>query len=172
MEDVLNPDHVDQLYNAIFPSNAKYKYRSAGDTFILWLCDDKLLRSCNQNKKEESPATVSHASSFQDIGESEEVVKPSFCFASPDDESDCQEAKGKDADFLQCQRSLPDEEDLSNVVIGDAYDLESQEQDTMSAHDEDNDGWTTVTNKRKQKRKNKFESLQTENEASRGEVTI
>ena len=167
LEDVLNPNHVDQLYNAIFPSNAKYKYRSAGDTFILWLCDDKLLRSCNQSTTEVSPAALSHVSSFQDIGESEDVVKPSFCFASPDDESDCREAKVKDADFLQCQRHLPDEEDLSNVVIGDVYDLESQEQDTMSAHDEDNDGWTTVTNKRKQKRK----SLQTEKEASRERST-
>ena len=231
LEDVLNSDHVDQLYNAIFPSNSKYKYRSAGDTFILWLCDDELLRSSNQNTTEESPTAVSQVSFFQDIGTGEEVVKPSFFFASQDDESDSRGAKAfvkrvplfandppaatdpwaliysdeltsdtteltnndcalkkescvdradevngageetiaieKDADFIQCQRPLPFEEDLSDVVTEEAYDLESVEQDTMGAHDEDNEEWTTVTNKRKQKRKNKFAWLQKENEGSK-----
>ena len=221
LEDVLNPDHLDQLYNAIFPSNAKYKYRSAGDTFILWLCDDEPLRSCNQNTTEESPAAVSDVSSFQDIGASDEGVKPPFFFTSQDDESESRGAKafvkrvpsfandplvatdpwalinaeelssdateftnndcaskkencvdradevngageetiaiGKEADFIQCQRRLQVEENLSNVASGDAYDL--------GAHDEDNDGWTTVTYKRKQNKK--FAWLQTEDEGSK-----
>ena len=51
LEELLHPAHADQLYNAMFPPNVANECRRPGNTFNLWLCDNKLLGSCNQSTK-------------------------------------------------------------------------------------------------------------------------
>ena len=48
VEEMVNPAHAQQLYNAIFPCNVANKSQSPGNTFKLWLCNNKLVGSCNQ----------------------------------------------------------------------------------------------------------------------------
>ncbi|XP_022780981.1 NFX1-type zinc finger-containing protein 1-like [Stylophora pistillata] len=51
LEDLLCPEHVEQLYNAIFPHNAARESRHSGNTFTLWLCSNELINSCNRRTK-------------------------------------------------------------------------------------------------------------------------
>ena len=74
LEEVLNPAHADQLCNAIFPSNVANESRIPANTFQLWLCDNKIVGSCNQTmlartggKTERSP----HGSIPENIGANE-----------------------------------------------------------------------------------------------------
>ena len=48
LENLLNSEHVEQLYNTVFPPNAERECRTPGNTFKLWLCNDKQLDSLNQ----------------------------------------------------------------------------------------------------------------------------
>ena len=50
LEELMNPVHADQFYNAIFPHSVAYKSRSAQNTFILWLCNDESVGTCNRTK--------------------------------------------------------------------------------------------------------------------------
>ncbi|XP_074616880.1 uncharacterized protein LOC141876262 isoform X4 [Acropora palmata] len=50
LEELMNPVHVDQFYNAIFPRSVAYKSRSAKNAFILWLCSDESVGTCNRSK--------------------------------------------------------------------------------------------------------------------------
>ena len=49
LEELLNSAHADQLYNAKFPPEVPNECRTPHNTFMLWLCDDKLVSSCNQS---------------------------------------------------------------------------------------------------------------------------
>ena len=51
LEELFNSEHVEQLYNAIFPHNASNECRNAGNTFKLWLCSNKQIDSCNRQKE-------------------------------------------------------------------------------------------------------------------------
>ncbi|KAL9976038.1 hypothetical protein ACROYT_G013272 [Oculina patagonica] len=51
LEELLNSEHVDQLYNANFPPNVANECRTAGNTFKLWLCNNELVGSHNQSTK-------------------------------------------------------------------------------------------------------------------------
>ena len=48
LEELLNSQHTEQLYTAIFPTNAETEFRTPGTTFKLWLCSNKQMDSCNQ----------------------------------------------------------------------------------------------------------------------------
>ncbi|XP_074616895.1 uncharacterized protein LOC141876266 isoform X2 [Acropora palmata] len=50
LEELMNPVHADQFYNAIFPRSVAYKSRSAKNAFILWLCSDESVGTCNRSK--------------------------------------------------------------------------------------------------------------------------
>ena len=49
LEELMNPVHADQFYNAIFPHFVADKSRSPENTFRLWLGNPKLLDSWNQS---------------------------------------------------------------------------------------------------------------------------
>ena len=49
LEALLSPEHANQLYNAIFPSNVAIECRIPGNTFKLWLCNDERVGSCNKS---------------------------------------------------------------------------------------------------------------------------
>ena len=48
LEDLLNSEHIEQLYNAVFPPNAENECRTPGNTFKLWLCNNRRLDSLNK----------------------------------------------------------------------------------------------------------------------------
>ena len=48
LENLLNSEHVEQLYNAVFPPNAENECRTPGNTFKLWLCNNEQLDFLNQ----------------------------------------------------------------------------------------------------------------------------
>ena len=48
VEELLNPSHLQQLCNAKFPCNVANESRTPENTFKLWLCNNKLVGSCNQ----------------------------------------------------------------------------------------------------------------------------
>ena len=50
LEELMNPVHADQFYNAIFPHSVAYESRRAENTFILWLCNDEVVGTCNRSK--------------------------------------------------------------------------------------------------------------------------
>ena len=54
IEELLHSAHTDQLYNAIFPPHVASECRTPGNTFKLWLCDNKLIGSYNQITKVET----------------------------------------------------------------------------------------------------------------------
>ena len=47
LENLLSSEHVEQLYNAVFPPNAENECRTPGNTFKLWLCNNKQLDFLN-----------------------------------------------------------------------------------------------------------------------------
>ena len=51
LEELMHSAHVEQLWNAIFPSNVANECRMPSNTFKLWLCDNKQVGSCNQRAK-------------------------------------------------------------------------------------------------------------------------
>ena len=51
LEELLNVEHTEQLYTAIFPHNAINECRTPTNTFKLWLCSNKQMNSCNQHSK-------------------------------------------------------------------------------------------------------------------------
>ena len=51
LENLLSSEHVEQLYNAAFPPNAENECRTPGNTFKLWLCNDKQLDSLNKKRQ-------------------------------------------------------------------------------------------------------------------------
>ncbi|XP_078367699.1 uncharacterized protein LOC144651634 isoform X2 [Oculina patagonica] len=48
LEELLNSEHAEQLYSAIFPPNAETECRTPGNTFKLWLCNNKQMDSFNR----------------------------------------------------------------------------------------------------------------------------
>ena len=79
LEEVLSPPHADQLCNAIFPSNVANESRTPANTFQLWLCDNKLVGSCNQNtlaRTEDKTVRSPDGSILEEIGgnENDELV--------------------------------------------------------------------------------------------------
>ncbi|KAJ7385065.1 NFX1-type zinc finger-containing protein 1 [Desmophyllum pertusum] len=51
LEELLNSEHAEQLYNAMFPSNAENECRITSNTFKLWLCSNKQMNSVNRSTK-------------------------------------------------------------------------------------------------------------------------
>ena len=51
LEELLNSEHAEQLYNANFPPNVANECRTAGNTFKLWLCNNQQVGSLNQSTK-------------------------------------------------------------------------------------------------------------------------
>ena len=51
LEELLNSEHAEQLYNANFPPNVASECRTAGNTFKLWLCNNKWVVSLNQSTR-------------------------------------------------------------------------------------------------------------------------
>ena len=50
LENLLCSEHVEQLYNAVFPPNAENECRTPCNTFKLWLCNNERLDYLNQAK--------------------------------------------------------------------------------------------------------------------------
>ena len=48
LEDGMNSRHIDQLYDAFYPSNATINCQNTPNTFKLWLCNDTQLNDLNQ----------------------------------------------------------------------------------------------------------------------------
>ena len=48
LEDGMNSRHTDQLYEAVFPSNATRDCQNTPNTFTLWLCNNSQLNDMNQ----------------------------------------------------------------------------------------------------------------------------
>ena len=48
LEELLNAEYIEQLYNAVFPHNAASECRTPSNTFKLWLCSNKQMNSYNQ----------------------------------------------------------------------------------------------------------------------------
>ena len=71
LEELLNSAHAEKLYKAIFPANVASECRTPGNTFELWLCDNKLMASCNQDmraKIEDQSERNPVGSIFEEIG--------------------------------------------------------------------------------------------------------
>ena len=219
LEELLNPEHADQLYNAVFPPNVENVCQTPGNTLKLWLCDNELLRSCNQSTKAktEDPTRRNPNGSFlQDSAANEVFYDPasfteprddeqnnahdplacatrdaspaenslhscdllasSFATSSgrvnerninrPDDSNSEREDRGKtvyeesdadeetiaierEADMIQHQRRIQGEEELLNVISEEKNDFVSQKQDQAESNDENDDGWITVTYRKK-----------------------
>ncbi|XP_068721845.1 NFX1-type zinc finger-containing protein 1-like [Montipora capricornis] len=52
LEELMSLAHVDQICKAKFPSNVANESRTPANTFTLWLCNDKLVSSCNRSTQE------------------------------------------------------------------------------------------------------------------------
>ena len=52
LEELLNSEHAEQLYNAIFPANAVNECRTPSNTFKLWLCSNKQMDTFNRRTAE------------------------------------------------------------------------------------------------------------------------
>ena len=60
LENLLNSEHVEQLYNAVFPPNAERECRTPGNTFKLWLCKNKRLDSLNKARTRQDGQVLLH----------------------------------------------------------------------------------------------------------------
>ena len=75
LEELLNSAHADKLYNARFPFNVASECTTPGNTFELWLCDNKLVGSCNQEMRanvEDQSERNPDGSIFEEIGANED----------------------------------------------------------------------------------------------------
>ncbi|XP_078367695.1 uncharacterized protein LOC144651630 isoform X2 [Oculina patagonica] len=89
LEELLNSEHVDQLYNANFPPNVANECRTAGNTFKLWLCNNELVGSLNQGTKAKLDRGNKHGDGSvpqdNDAGEDHEVFCDASLLTSPHD---------------------------------------------------------------------------------------
>jgi len=79
LEELLHSVHADQLYNTTFPPNVVSESRTPGNTFILWLCDNQLLNSCNQSTKTKTEVHTERSadgSILEDVGASHDARAP------------------------------------------------------------------------------------------------
>ena len=54
LEELLYPAHAHQLYNTVFPANVAVESRTPRNTFRLWLCDNKMVGSCNRTSSDQA----------------------------------------------------------------------------------------------------------------------
>ena len=128
LENLINSEHVDQLYNAVFPHNAENECRTPGNTFRLWLCNDKQLNSLNNEGKNPPPTSEedqvsSHGDQIQDIKRIEEPQSL---------KDDCNEGtiqEEKDADLIQYQKCIHGDDDILPGMSRQSDDLSFQSQD-------------------------------------------
>ena len=97
LEELLNSEHAEQLYNAIFPANAVNECRTPSNTFKLWLCSNKQMDTFNRRTAEAKKG--GHGGNRQD-GDSE---------AGGDDEV------FYDATFLSAPREVDEGKDNNSL---------------------------------------------------------
>ena len=81
LEDRMDSRHTDQLYNAVFPSNARTKCQTIGNTFQLWLCNNKKLNEMNQHTSRESESVECIEGSIMSVKDGNEVNSHVLCDA-------------------------------------------------------------------------------------------
>ncbi|KAJ7385050.1 NFX1-type zinc finger-containing protein 1 [Desmophyllum pertusum] len=84
LEELLNSEHTEQLYNAIFPDNATHECRTPGNTFKLWLCSNKQMDSLNRISKAETKDQVEkRQDGDNDEGGNDYVFNDATLFTAP-----------------------------------------------------------------------------------------
>jgi len=86
LENLLDSEHAQQLYDAIFPPNAENECRTPDNAFKLWLCGNKQMDSFNRPMVEQA-RTRQGGSVLQDndVGEDHKIYYYATLLAAPHD---------------------------------------------------------------------------------------
>ena len=90
LENLLDSEHAEQLYSAIFPPNAENECRTPDNAFKLWLCGNKQMDSFNRptvEQTEEQGRTRQGGSVLldNDVGEDDKIFYDATLLAAPRD---------------------------------------------------------------------------------------